>query len=95
MREAEYSGQFKRDVKQAQRRGKDMDKLKTLLGLLIAGVELPGRYEDHPLKGDWRGFRDAISSRIGYYYTKSTETWFGLKEQDAMPIYLMSNIKVN
>ncbi len=39
MREAEYSGQFKRDVKQAQRRGKDMDKLKTLLGLLIAGVE--------------------------------------------------------
>jgi len=54
MREAEYSGQFKRDVKQAQRRGKDMGKLKTLLGLLIAGAELPECYVDHPLKGDWR-----------------------------------------
>jgi len=40
-------------------------------------------------------FEMPISSRIGYYSTKSTETWFGLKEQDAMPIYLMSNIKVN
>ena len=35
MRQPDYSGQFKRDVKQAQKRGKDMDKLKTLLGLLI------------------------------------------------------------
>ena len=59
MRQLEYSGQFKRDVKQAQRRGKDMGKLKTLLGLLIAGAELPECYVDHPLKGDWRGFRDA------------------------------------
>lgn len=28
MRKLEYSGQFKRDVKQAQKRGKDIDKLK-------------------------------------------------------------------
>lgn len=59
MREAEYSGQFKRDVKQAQRRGKDMDKLKTLLGLLIAGVESCRDATKTILKGDWRGFRDA------------------------------------
>lgn len=59
MREPEYSGQFKRDVKQAQQRDKDMNKLKTLLGLLIEGAELPDSYADHPLKGDRRGFRDA------------------------------------
>ncbi|MFA5630988.1 MAG: type II toxin-antitoxin system YafQ family toxin [Porticoccaceae bacterium] len=59
MRQPEYSGQFKRDVKQAQKRGKDMEKLKTLLGLLIKGKPLPATYLDHPLKGDWRGFRDA------------------------------------
>jgi mRNA interferase YafQ len=59
MRAPEYSGQFKRDVKLAQKRGKNMDKLKTLLGLLIAGVQLPEPYLDHPLKGGWRGFRDA------------------------------------
>jgi len=59
MRQPDYSGQFKRDVKLAQKRGKDMDKLKTLLGLLIDGSPLPAPYLDHPLKGDWASFRDA------------------------------------
>ena len=36
MREAEYSGQFKRDVKQAQRRGKDMGKPATGVATLTA-----------------------------------------------------------
>ena len=54
-----YSGQFKRDVKTAQKRGKDMDKLKALMGLLIDGSPLPATYLDHPLKGQWRSFRDA------------------------------------
>ena len=35
MRQPDYSGQFKRDVKQSQKRGKDIAKLKTLLELLI------------------------------------------------------------
>jgi len=59
MRRPDYSGQFRRDVKQSQKRGKDMDKLKVLLGLLIEGKPLPAIYLDHPLKGGWRGFRDA------------------------------------
>jgi mRNA interferase YafQ len=59
MRQPDYSGQFKRDVKQAQKRGKDMGKLKILLTLLMEGETLPASYLDHPLKGDWRGFRDA------------------------------------
>ncbi len=59
MRQPDYSGQFKRDVKLAQKRGKDMDKLKTLLGLLIDGSPLPASYLDHSLKGDWVRFRDA------------------------------------
>ena len=59
MRQPDYSGQFKRDVKQSQKRGKDMGKLKILLGLLIEGQPLPAMYLDHPLKGGLRGFRDA------------------------------------
>jgi len=59
MRLAEYSGQFRRDVKQAQKRGKDMGKLKALLTLLIESETLPSVYLDHPLKGQWSGFRDA------------------------------------
>ncbi len=53
------SGQFKRDVRLAEKRGKDLNKLRTLLELLIAEMSLPPRYKDHPLKGDWTGFRDA------------------------------------
>ncbi|MER8636055.1 MULTISPECIES: type II toxin-antitoxin system YafQ family toxin [unclassified Mesorhizobium] len=53
------SGQFRRDVKRAEKRGKDLGKLRELLGLLLAGDELPASYKDHSLKGDWKGFRDA------------------------------------
>lgn len=41
MRQPAYSGQFRRDVKQAQRRGCDMGKLKTLMSLLIEAGPLP------------------------------------------------------
>ncbi len=59
MRQPDFSGQFKRDVRQSQKRGKDMNKLKTLLSLIIDGKPLPDTYLDHPLKGGWKGFRDA------------------------------------
>ena len=59
MRQPAYSGQFKRDVKQSQKRGKDMGKLKVLLSLLIEGTPLHAGYLDHQLKGGWKGFRDA------------------------------------
>ena len=50
--------QFQRDVKLAQKRGKDMGKLRALLELLIAGEALPPRFRDHPLVGEWRHCRD-------------------------------------
>ncbi len=59
MKKPDYSRQFKRDLKQAKKRGNDMGKLKTLLCLLIEEKPLPASYLDHPLKGGWRGFRDA------------------------------------
>jgi mRNA interferase YafQ len=53
-----WSGQFKRDVRRAERRGKDMGKLRAVLSLLMDERPLPANYDDHPLKGDLRGFRD-------------------------------------
>ncbi|HSM28533.1 MAG TPA: type II toxin-antitoxin system YafQ family toxin [Thioalkalivibrio sp.] len=53
------SSQFKRDVKRLQKRGKDMGKLRILLGLLIEKAPLPEAYQDHSLRGNWRGYRDA------------------------------------
>jgi mRNA interferase YafQ len=36
-----------------------MKKLRDLLELLINERALPVAYRDHPLKGDWSGYRDA------------------------------------
>jgi mRNA interferase YafQ len=52
------STRFKKDLKRAEKRGKDMNKLKTVLSLLLAGAALATEYGDHPLKGNWKGFRD-------------------------------------
>lgn len=59
-RDIEYSGQFSKDVKLAQKRHNDMNKLKYLMTLLINNtLPLPAVYKDHPLQGLWKGYRDA------------------------------------
>ena len=58
MRVPSYTGQFKRDVKLVQKRGKDMGKLREVIKLLIAGKPLPRELGDHPLKGEWKPIRD-------------------------------------
>jgi len=58
VRRPAYSGQFKRDIKLAQKRGKDIEKLKEPMRRLIEGLPLDRTYLDHPLKGEWRGCRD-------------------------------------
>jgi mRNA interferase YafQ len=52
------SSKFKRDVKRMEKRGKDMTKLRAVLIMLIEQQVLPVEYKDHPLRGDWKGFRD-------------------------------------
>jgi mRNA interferase YafQ len=52
------SGQFKRDVKRAAKRGKDLTKLTTVIDMLAALQPLPASDRDHPLRADWAGFRD-------------------------------------
>jgi mRNA interferase YafQ len=49
---------FRKDVKLAQRRGKDMTKLRDLIEMLAAGKPLPERCRDHSLKGEFASFRD-------------------------------------
>ena len=49
---------FKKDVKKQKKRGKDLDKLKVVVDLLVAGEPLPDRCVDNPLAGNWSGWRD-------------------------------------
>ena len=52
------SSQFKRDVRRARLRGKDLSKLRALLQSLINQNRLSPRYRDHPLRGSWKGYRE-------------------------------------
>ena len=58
MREVIRSTQFKRDVKLAGKRGKDMAKLRELILLLVEDSPLPPRYRDHALGSAWKHHRD-------------------------------------
>jgi mRNA interferase YafQ len=58
MRSPSYTGQFKRDVSLAEKRGKDMGKLRQVISLLLEGLPLPRELGDHPLKGEWKPSRD-------------------------------------
>ncbi len=58
MRQIEYSGQFKRDLKRVKKRGKNIEKIQLTMKLLIDGNDLPEVLLDHPLKGNWKGCRD-------------------------------------
>lgn len=41
-----------------KRRGKDLDKLKIVIELLLYDRELPTTLRDHELTGQWKGARD-------------------------------------
>ncbi len=58
MRTVSRTSQFKRDVKLAERRGKDLSKLREVLDVLIHGGTLPPDFRDHPLRGNFAGSRD-------------------------------------
>ena len=54
MRSLKTTKQFERDLRQAKRRRKDLDKLWAIVELLMRGAALPARYRRHKhLEPDW------------------------------------------
>ena len=58
MRTPCFTKQFSKDVKLAQRRGKNMEKLKLIAGSLVADERLDPIHRDHKLIGDYAGRRE-------------------------------------
>ncbi|HEX6860073.1 MAG TPA: type II toxin-antitoxin system YafQ family toxin [Caulobacteraceae bacterium] len=59
MRTIERTNAFKRDYKREKKSARDLDqKLIPILKALAADELLPVSNRDHPLSGDWSGFRD-------------------------------------
>lgn len=53
-----YTNKIQRNIKLMKKRGKDLDKLKIVLKLLQQGAELPAKYKDHALTGNYAGCRE-------------------------------------
>lgn len=58
MRTIRRDTQFKRDVKRLIKRGKDSNKLKKIINLLVNAETLPQENTDHQLKGVLRDCRE-------------------------------------
>ena len=57
-RKLKESGQYRRDIKRAIRRGLNLNLLDEVVELLREDKTLPRKYNDHALKGNWIGFRE-------------------------------------
>ena len=57
MKSIYQTSQFKKDFKKVRSRGKDLEKLKSLVMAISTGDPLESRHHDHPLSGKWTGSR--------------------------------------
>ena len=50
--------QFEKDLKRMAKRGMPLRELETVIDRLLEQTPLPEKYRDHPLVGDYAGFRE-------------------------------------
>ena len=58
MKKLSQTKQFVRDIKQMRRRGKDLERLKAIVGRLARDGSLDAKHRDHAPAGSWKNCRD-------------------------------------
>ncbi len=58
MKRIRRSNRFKKDFKKAEKQHKDIDLLEDVITKLANEEILPPKHKDHPLKGNWEGYRE-------------------------------------
>lgn len=53
-----FSSKFKRDLDRVEKQGKDSEKLKVIIAVLMESGQLPNINRDHALTGDWKNHRE-------------------------------------
>lgn len=53
-----YTKRFLKDLKREHKRGRNFTLLKYVIRILAKGEILPEKNKDHPLKGEWKGYRE-------------------------------------
>ncbi len=58
MRQIRRSGKFKRDYKKAAMSARDIETLRSVINTIAFGKKLNKKFRDHPLSGEWGGYRE-------------------------------------
>ena len=58
MLQIRYLTQFKKDFRCMEKRGKDVQKLRTVIAKLVLGEPLDAKHKDHPMLGQYTGTRE-------------------------------------
>lgn len=58
MRDVILKKHFKKDVERIKRTGRDMSRLREVIGLLAEGTPLPANNRDHQLVGNFSDYRE-------------------------------------
>ena len=58
MRRLKTTKRFERDLKRVRKRGKQLDKLWSVVDRLLSNEPLEARYREHTLSGQWQSFRE-------------------------------------
>lgn len=56
--EIKFTSQFKKDLKQAKKQQKNIDKLFSVIEQISNGIPLEEKYRDHNLNGDYKNCRE-------------------------------------
>lgn len=56
--DAQFTNQFKKDLKLAKKRNKNLDRLFEVIETLANGRALDAKYKDHGLTGNYKGTRE-------------------------------------
>ena len=65
---------YKKDLKRITRRSYDLALLAAVLNALREGRQLPHTRRDHPLKGEWKGWRECHIEPDWLLIYKATDT---------------------
>ncbi len=72
------TSKFQKDLKKISKRGYDLSLLKNAINILARGEELPAKYNDHPLKGNFVNCREC----------HITPDWLLIYEKTEVELYL-------
>ena len=72
------TSKFQKDLKKISKRGYDLSLLKNVINILAREEELPAKYKDHPLKGNFVNCREC----------HITPDWLLIYEKTEYELYL-------